>query len=130
MSQNRRECCQRQIVYEGKTAMIIISDYILEEKDGLTHVRSNETLPCPICQREMRLIGTKRRKVQRSDGAWMTLLIRRFYCYPCKRVHHELPDIIVPYKRHSAKSIEGIINKDEETPVLMEESTINRIQNW
>lgn len=107
--------------------MIVISDYTIVEKDGLHHVHSNETLPCPICQGKMRLLGTKRRKVQRADGTWMILLIRRFYCYPCKRIHHELPDILVPYKRHAAESIESVINEDEELPAAMEESTIKRI---
>jgi len=111
--------------------MIVISDYTLkEDKNGLTHVHSNETNPCPDCQREMMQLGTKRRKVRRADGTWMILLIRRFYCFQCKRVHHELPDIIVPYKRHGAQTIENVINKNEETPVIMEESTIKRIENW
>ena len=110
--------------------MVVISDYTLEEKNGLHHVHSNEKLPCPICQSEMRLIGSKRRKVQQADGTWIILVIRRFYCFQCKKVHHELPDILVPYKRHSAKSIEAVINEDEELPVSMEESTIQRIQDW
>jgi len=110
--------------------MVIITNYTLEEKGGLTHVHSNETQPCPICQRRMRLLGTKRRKLKQADGTRIILLIRRFYCDPCHRVHHELPDIVVPYKRHGAKAIESVINKDEEIPVIMEESTIKRLQNW
>jgi len=110
--------------------MIVISDYTLEEKNGAYHVHSNEKLPCPICQEEMRLLGTKQRKLQRADGTWMTLYIRRFYCFTCKKVHHELPDIIVPYKRHGTKAIENVINNDDEYPPVMEESTVNRIQNW
>ena len=110
--------------------MIMISNYTLEEKDGMYHVHSNEDLPCPICQSKMRLLGTKRRKVKQADGTWMILLIRRFYCYPCKRVHHELPDILVPYKRHGARAIEAVINDDEEIPINMEESTIDRFQSW
>jgi len=44
-------------------------------------------------------------------------------------MHHELPDIIVPYKRHSAETIEDIIGGNE-SKATCEESTIARIKSW
>lgn len=39
-----------------------------------------------------------------------------------------MPDVIVPYKRHSAETIEKVIAGDES--VCCEESTIRRIRAW
>ena len=111
--------------------MVITSDYILEKKNGLYYVRSNEQHRCPGCQGGMGKLGRKRRKVKQADGTWMTLFVRRFNCIPCNRIHHELPDIIVPYKRHKAASIEAVINDaEDEIPLEMDISTMNRLQNW
>ena len=111
--------------------MISTSEYILEKKNGMYYVQSNKQQVCTICQRKMGRLGRKRRKVKQADGTWIVLFVRRFYCEPCKKVHHELPDIIVPYKRHKAESIEAVINEEtDEIPVEMDASTINRLQNW
>ena len=42
----------------------------------------------------------------REDGSTATLIIRRLRCRKCGRIHHELPDSIVPYKRYDADAIE------------------------
>jgi len=44
-------------------------------------------------------------------------------------MHHELPDIVIPYKRYSAETIERIIS-GRRTGVGCEESTIQRIRAW
>ncbi|MGI6649770.1 MAG: DUF6431 domain-containing protein [Bacillota bacterium] len=41
-------------------------------------------------------------------GNQNVLVIRRLRCRHCHRIHHELPDILVPYKRHSSESIESV----------------------
>lgn len=57
------------------------------------------------------------------------MVIRRLRCRACNKIHHELPDILIPYKRHCAETIEKIIAaKAEESPC--EESTIRRIKAW
>jgi hypothetical protein len=54
------------------------------------------------------------------------LQIRRLYCGDCNRIHHELPDCIVPYKRHCAETIEKIVSgKTDDAPC--ETETIRRI---
>ena len=63
------------------------------------------------------------------DSGKVHLMIRRLKCKNCEKIHHELPDIIVPYKRHCAETIENIIGgKDAGAPC--EGSTILRIKAW
>ncbi|NLO47972.1 MAG: hypothetical protein GX111_06600 [Clostridiales bacterium] len=56
------------------------------------------------------------------------LVIRRLRCRLCGKIHHELPDVVVPYKRHSMETVEKVIAGDE--TVCCEESTIRRIKMW
>ncbi len=58
------------------------------------------------------------------------MVIRRLRCVTCKRMHHELPDILVPYKRYSSKSIEAVVTGEEMLSVVADESTINRWRKW
>jgi hypothetical protein len=62
-----------------------------------------------------------------SDGEKRLLKIRRLMCYQCKKIHHELPDIIVPYKRHCTETIENIVAG---VNAVCEESTLHRIMAW
>ena len=82
-----------------------------------------------MCAQLLSARSWRLRKVIDSDGSVKGLLIRRLACTSCKRIHHELPDCIVPYKRHCAQTIEQIVNgKTEGTPC--ESGSIRRIQAW
>lgn len=59
------------------------------------------------------------------------LVIRRCKCEACNKIHHELPDIVVPYKRYTADAIEKILASN----AVLEEygcetSTVLRIRTW
>jgi len=110
--------------------MIIITKFRLENKDGNYQVQTEEgTLPCPICGKVLYLKGWRGRKVIDIVGTIMMLIIRRLCCSGCKKIHHELPDFIVPYKRHCRETIEKIIaGQGRET--VCEDSTIRRIKAW
>ena len=56
--------------------------------------------------------------------------IRRLGCTQCNRIHHELPDMLVPYKRHVRESIEAVVNGEEHLTVTADESTLRRWRNW
>ncbi len=71
--------------------------------------------------------GLRKRKLIDTDGQKVALMIRRLCCRKCCRLHHELPDIVVPYKRHSAETIEAIIGGGE---VAEEKRTAQRIAAW
>ena len=57
------------------------------------------------------------------------LIIRRLRCNNCRKIHHELPDILVPYKRHESESIEAAVNGDDHC-VAADESTISSWRIW
>jgi hypothetical protein len=76
------------------------------------------------------VIGSRRRGFVNGAGERVVLVIRRLKCVGCGRVHHELPDILVPYKRYNSESIEAVITGDSELTVAADESTISRWREW
>lgn len=92
-------------------------------------MRSEETVDCPICGGSLYVIGTRSRRIIGSSGTPMTIILRRLRCKKCGKIHHELPDMIMPYKRHCAETIEKIIRGEPEG-VCCEDSTIRRIRAW
>lgn len=92
-------------------------------------MRSEEQSICPVCGGSLNVIGTRERTVWIGNGGKETLVIRRLCCTDCGKIHHELPDCVVPYKRYSAEVIEDIIRIDAENPCC-ENSTIWRIKRW
>ena len=61
---------------------------------------------CPHCEGSLTVIGSRPRTRRPPDGTRQILIIRRLYCEACERIHHELPDCLVPYKRYDAESLE------------------------
>ena len=114
--------------------MVIFSSYKLKEliEDAVVVfivVNTMACLPCPVCRGELSGFGKRRRIFIDTDNSKKTLLIRRLRCASCGKIHHELPDILVPYKRHCAETIEDIINNEAEVAEY-EESTVYRIRAW
>ncbi|QSO54912.1 hypothetical protein JZ785_04655 [Alicyclobacillus curvatus] len=50
-------------------------------------------------------------------------------CEDCRRIHHELPNLLVPYKRYQAECIESVVTKAEHC-VATDESTLHRWKIW
>jgi len=74
--------------------------------------------------------GSRKRILRESDGQKSVLIIRRLKCEHCRRIHHELPDSIVPYKRYSADAIEEILAERKEEIYPCETSTALRLRCW
>lgn len=74
--------------------------------------------------------GSRKRILRQLDGEPIILIIRRLKCEHCHRIHHELPDTVVPYKRHCAETIEEILSDTEEKIYPCESSTAVRLRNW
>ncbi|WP_243463014.1 DUF6431 domain-containing protein [Mesobacillus boroniphilus] len=53
--------------------------------------------------------GTKNRKAKDHTGQSKTYNIRRMQCTNCGTIHHELPDLLIPYKRYEAECIEDVL---------------------
>ena len=100
--------------------MVNISNYRLVQQGGLTFlfVQACETSYCPICGETLLERGRRLRGMIDSNGDKTALYIRRLCCHKCNRLHHELPDCLVPYKRHCAQTIEAVINGKSDTKFL------------
>ena len=109
--------------------MIIITKYSQEEKDGKKYIRSEEVSLCPICHSVLKVIGSRERTAIEADGNKQIFVIRRLRCKDCGHVHHELPDLLVPFKRHCAETIEQVVSGGEPVSPLGK-PTIRRIRNW
>ena len=109
--------------------------------DGLCvfRVRAGEMCFCPICVGELLKKGWRTRfLVQTKASATeddcfpyekICLLIQRQKCKDCGKIHHQLPDCVVPYKRFSLGIIEGVIRQPG-APTLIDEDTVKRILAW
>lgn len=66
-----------------------------------------------------------------AEGGKHILLIRRLQCTCCERIHHELPDCLVPYKRYESRALETVLHPCEtHTVVCAENSTLYRWHMW
>lgn len=114
--------------------MVSVHDYWIDDKtcEGIFYVRSRESQSCPICGSELYVVGSRKRGVVEHNGDKKILRIRRLRCAHCHRIHHELPDILVPYKRYGAETIEKILlsklHCTDDCPC--EQSTIKRTKLW
>ncbi len=113
------------------TTMVILSEYdLVETPKRVFFVRSGEQNPCPVCDGLLKVIGSRRRGYMDGLGDRKVLMIRRLRCSLCKKIHHELPDLLVPYKRHESKSIEAVVSGESTLTVAADESTIRRWKQW
>ena len=86
--------------------------------------------PCPVCAGRLVVIGSRRRTRRTADGTRQVLVIRRLYCAACRRLHHELPACLVPYKRYDVASFEAVAAQSRAAAVAVEEGTVTRWGHW
>ena len=111
--------------------MIILSrsQYRLEERGGIFIVIATATLLCPVCGGMLSLLCRRLRGAISPNGNKVLYMIRRMRCAGCGKIHHELPDCLVPYKRHCAETIENIIADNTECAPC-EPGFVRRIKAW
>jgi len=94
-------------------------------------VRCAESIPCPCCGEQLCVIGSRKRKCKNSDGQTKVLIIRRLRCTHCRRIHHELPNCLVPYQRYESTCIESVVLKESGSPdVAADDATLYRMRVW
>ncbi|MGI6548759.1 MULTISPECIES: DUF6431 domain-containing protein [Acetivibrio] len=93
-------------------------------------VRSEEQNSCPCCNGPLKVIGSRKRICINDKGQKMCLVIRRLRCAECRRIHHELPDKLVPYKRHVSESIEAVVTGESKLSIPADEATLGRWRHW
>lgn len=111
--------------------MVSTGNYRLEE-DGRRRFRVVNYeihVCCPICGRVLFVIGSRKRGIINSAGDKQVIIIRRLRCKECRRIHHELPDMIIPFKRHCADTYENVIAGDVRD-VCCDDNMIRRIKAW
>jgi len=112
--------------------MISVAVYHEEynQDEDTPYIWVDELIICSACGRsELIYKGWRKRKVITITEAIMIMMIRRVKCKHCKKIHHVLPDIIVPYKRNTSETIDKI-KEGHEDETLCEENVINRIKSW
>ncbi|NJP38651.1 hypothetical protein HCN83_13815 [Bacillus luteus] len=65
-----------------------------------------------------------------EHGESRTFVIRRLRCDQCQTIHHELPALIIPYKRYAAAVIETAVLPASHLAVAVDESTLVRWRKW
>ena len=108
--------------------MVNISAYRLVVQGVFLFVMSYETSICPDCGGVLSVRGRRARMLIDSAGTKVIYQIRRLYCALCRHLHHELPDCIVPYKRHCAETIEKAINRGHDAPI--DDRALRRFRIW
>ena len=114
--------------------MVIIQNYTLEPRgDTSFSCKSREESHCLHCRGKFKVIGSRRRVLYQQDGSCIFLVVRRLRCLGCKKISHELPDIVVPYKRHEADTIACRLAGNPLQKAVCcpaESSTMNRWKHW
>ncbi|MEW6524975.1 MAG: DUF6431 domain-containing protein [Bacillota bacterium] len=94
-------------------------------------MRCAELVPCPCCGERLEVIGSRSRKYLNSKGEQVELRMRRVRCRACRKIHHELPDFLVPYKRYEATCVENVVSDPPVEPlVAADDATLYRWRNW
>jgi len=92
-------------------------------------VTGTETISCPKCRGELKPRDRRRRRLSDAEGTKHVYSLRRLRCRKCGKLHTELPDFIVPYKRYSAEVVEKI-SRGERVDAPYEERTRQKIKAW
>jgi len=93
-------------------------------------VKGAEKVPCPCCGGELKVIGSRLRKYIEDSGTCVSLRIRRLCCGTCSKVHHELPDLLIPYKRYESRCFEKVVSQPHKNDVAADNSTLYRWNRW
>lgn len=70
---------------------------------------SNEQSRCPNCDGELKYYDKVKRIVRTKNRKTFWVVLRRFKCIKCHKIHREIPDNIFPYKQYEAEVIKGVL---------------------
>ena len=97
--------------------------------EGIFVISGTEPLSCPICGGDLAAYDRKTRKMNTRSSGITVLLLRRLRCRHCKKLHTELPDLLVPYKRYSRECIEDVLAQSR-AGEPDDERTRSKIRRW
>lgn len=92
--------------------MFSISNYDLRSNElPIFYVVNNDPAPpCPECRSSLAYRDSRKRILRYEGGIRQWVMIRRFKCCQCGRLHNELPDCMVAYKHYHAEVISGVLD--------------------
>jgi hypothetical protein len=94
-------------------------------------VRCVEKVLSPCCGKDLRIIGSRKRKLLETTGESKIIVIRRLRCTCCRQIPHELPDCIVPYKRYESACVEVVVSETSQASVVAaDNATLYRWRCW
>ena len=98
----------------ARFSMIIIHQFKENSReDGLIYIISSEVHICPKCGGELRVKDYRERQGWTKYGDKPKYQLRRLQCEECGAIHIELPNILLPYKRYNAETIECVLNGED-----------------
>ncbi len=94
-------------------------------------ITGQEPLCCPLCGAQLRPYDRRTRQVKDKLGDSKVYSLRRLRCQnpSCHRLHIELPDFILPYKRYEVEVFEQLAGSGE-TLAPYESRTRRRMKRW
>ena len=88
--------------------MLWIKKYaMIKSSNGEYRIVSMEDSVCPCCGGMLRSRDSRVRWCRDSDGEKYRIRIRRLRCKICGKIHAELPDSLIPYRRYSYDTIKN-----------------------
>lgn len=87
--------------------MVTITNYTIEhnpQKD-VYRIICKEILFCPMCGEKLSGYDTRRRHIVDAAGYTHWLLLQRYRCPKCKKLHVAAPSFVIPKKHYEATVI-------------------------
>lgn len=66
---------------------------------------------CPVCGGELKYYDNVERTVRTKNGIKKKMLLKRFRCLGCGKIHREIPKFIIPYKEYEKEIIIGVLDE-------------------
>lgn len=67
-------------------------------------------LLCPDCNGQLRYYDKVKRIIRTKKRTTTYLVIKRYRCQKCGKMHRELPEEIIPFKQYEKEVIEGVLD--------------------
>ena len=98
-------------------------------------MESSEELYCPHCECPLSLRDHRKRIWRREGGKKAWLMLGRYKCKECQRLHIGLPEFLAKYKHYDNRVIEDVLDEvvSEDDPGYEDhpcEMTMMRWRNW
>jgi hypothetical protein len=109
--------------------MIIVSSFSIHHNSelGSHSIKPARDSVCPQCSGVLKYRDSRERGVKNLFGEARRFLLRRLSCTVCGRFHTEIPDIILPYKRYDAETIQSVLDgKESASACAADDSTMRR----